>query len=301
MKRGMYLWQANGMAERTVEEIVATLRTGGVSELRWKAGQYTTWEGHFDHGGAWSLNSAADVELLAGQLGDAGISSYPWIVPMGLAPAAEAAFAATVAAACGRLDLDVEPGSQFWSAVDRADYSAVVPYFSELRDRAGSGVELTLDFPGKWAWTELTPLLRLAEPYVDRFAIQSYFGPMAAAADEARLRQITSKPIDHIADVARLGAMLDWLSQRGLDRVWVWDAAHMTAAAYALLAAHPDTGSGVEWQAPGFAELRLGHPEMGDALGAPYSDAMGNVWQNGRTGRALWLKDLNRNYWLPAE
>jgi hypothetical protein len=307
--RSMYLWQANQMAERTLDQIAATLALGNVDEIRYKAGQFTTWTGHFDHGGAWSINSLADVASVRDGFQAHGIRSYPWVVPMGLDAEAEAQFAAGIALVCGRLDLDVEPGSDFWGAVNQHDYRAVVPYFSRLRQLVGPDVELTLDFPGKWAWGYLTPLLKLAEPYVDRFAIQSYFGVPDARNDQALLRQITQKPIDQISSVGWLASMLAWLQTPGAAACGfvVWQASEMNAAAYELLAAasFPDAPPVptplYAWQPPGFSALRQSHPEMADPSGNPYSDGQGNVWQEAASGRALWIREYNANYWLPKQ
>jgi hypothetical protein len=59
-------------------------------------------------------------------------------------------------------------------------------------------------------------------------------------------------------------------------------------------------GAATRWQRPGFADLkvRVG-AAMGEPTGDPFPDAFGNVWQAGDSGKAVWITEFNRNFWLP--
>ena len=127
--------------------------------------------------------------------------------------------AATCAKICGCFDFDVEPGPQYWHAIDFGDYHNVVPLFRRVRELAPNA-ELTLDFPGSWAWDPTTPLLQSAAPYADRIAIQSYWTPTVATNDQAKPQALgLGKPLEHIAITGHLPQMLAWLVQQGATRV----------------------------------------------------------------------------------
>src|SRR5581483_2250283 len=114
---------------------------------------------------------------------------------------AEAQMAASVAAVCGRLDFDVEPYQEFWPAIAAGDYSAVEPFFRRVRALVGDQVELTLDFPARdssWEWGRMRLAVQLAASYVDRLAVQSYFGAGQAADAAGRIAAVSGLPLDQI-------------------------------------------------------------------------------------------------------
>ena len=266
MSKGIYFHQANQMAEKTVADVAATLKAGGVTEARVKCFQYITWTGHYDTGAAWDIYGLTDTEARANMarynrpsrvgavvsvegLRDAflshGIVLYPWCVPMGLDVEAEAQFGARVANMCGRLDLDVEPYVEFWPGISRGDYGRVKPYFHRLRELVGPDIELTMDFPARAGheWDAMRPAVIAAAPYVDRLALQSYFGSTQAMNAEATVSATIpgAHPIDHIAHTdytynGRTVTLLDMLDFCEDDaRFLVWRFPDMDAAQYAAL------------------------------------------------------------------
>lgn len=55
-----------------------------------------------------------------------------------------------------------------------------------------------------------------------------------------------------------------------------------------------------EWADPGFEELYRRNPKLlASPTTPPYSDSLGNVWQDGPNGSCLWMKATNRNFFLP--
>jgi len=318
--KGMYVHNFSDLAERSPAELAATLGLGGVGEVRFKTHQWLSWNGAPKAAGydraRYAVRDLDGVVALRDVFADAGIRCTPWCVPMGLDVEAEAQLAAQVAGVCGRLDLDVEPYAEFWPGLAKGDYSAVVPFFQRLRQLVGERVELTLDFPCRsyaWEWGVMRTVVELAAPYVDRLALQSYFGLVEARAAELRVRQVSALPIDHIGDVGHLAEMVAlW---QGASRALVWSAPQMTRGLYQVLAgletlpeapggpdAPPGPPEAVEWQEPGFAALAASYGAlMGSPSAAPYADSQGNVWQASAGGYALWVKALNRNYWLGAD
>jgi len=140
------------------------------------------------------------------------------------------AMAKAVADITGQIDFDIEPEAPlFWGALRGRDFSEVQPFFAAVRAALGSA-EILVDFPGSWAWGYLEPdLFRLAEPYVDGWLIQSYFGSAVAAADEERLLRCTTRPVYHIADTPHLDETAAWLAGRGAGRLYVWQASELGA------------------------------------------------------------------------
>jgi hypothetical protein len=303
--KGVFFWQSQGLVERSMQEVAETLQLGGVDTLLVKANDGSAWMSRFDRGFA-PVRGIETLLQWREALAPHGIRVMPWGNPRspGLNEDIEqlAQMTAEIARALGSYDLDVEPGPMYWSALDRGDSSGVEPFFARLRELAPEA-ELVLDFPGSWAWDRITRLLQLAEPYVDRFEIQSYWTPAKAEADEARLRQLTAKPIDHIVSYQHLDAMLDWLEQRGSRRVLVWDFAHMSRPLYQRLSAfdgrEDQPSTTLAWQEPGFAALARQGVIQGPPVTEPYPSARGDVLQQGERGLAIWVKERNQNFWVP--
>jgi hypothetical protein len=258
--KGCFLWQTADVAERSIDQVAETLLGGGCDTLLVKANDGSAWMSRFD-GGFGAVSGLASLETWRAGLARYGIRLVPWGNPRspGLNEDVEelARMTAAIARTCGSYDFDVEPGPLYWRALDAGDTSGVVPFFARVRELAPTA-RLVLDFPGSWAWGRITRLLELAEPYVDAFEIQSYWDPARARSDEARLRQITAKPIAHIAYYTHLPAMLEWLAAEGRADVLVLDFAHMSAPLYQRLAAF--NGSRV----PGPASNGVGLPSSLD-------------------------------------
>jgi hypothetical protein len=322
MPKIMYAHQSDQLAEQTVSQFCQTLALGRVTQVRVKVTQWLTWTGHFDTGPAWQITDLASVQALQAQFRAAGIDMVPWGVPMGLdadgntavdatGVEAEAQRFAAIANACGAVDLDVEPYSDFWPAVALGDDRAVVPLVSRIRQLA-PGAQITMDCPYRSAPSVedqlLSPVIEAVSPFVDAFYLQSYFGVDQAKEAEARARTHTTKPVFHIAaaNPALFGDMLDWLTTVNALNVGVWVAPKMNLALYNSLAMH-DFGSGagnpppkIQWQSPGFANLAAARgQDMGDPLDLPYPDNFGNVFQDSTSGTAVWIKTYNTTYWLP--
>ncbi len=319
---GGYIHHFDQLAERTLGELIATFQAGGITEARYKTHQAQTWIGRWDGGGAADITGIAELRRVHETFEAAGIRSYPWCVPMGLDVEGEAHFAAAVARVTGRLDFDLEPYEEFWPAVARGDVSAVGPFFRRVRELVGPSVELTLDFPARnsaWEWGKVKPAVAAAAPYVDRFALQSYFGLSQAKDAEWRVRQVLgsgNKPIDHIIDtdpIGEFGELLEWLSGERAEHCLIWRATDMSPRAYEVLKRYRFPGGGpvpmptpipapMRWEGVGFERLaaQLGATVVGEPGGAAYPDGQGNVRQAGARGLALWVKQENRNYWSPA-
>jgi hypothetical protein len=159
--------------------------------------------------------------------------------------------------------------------------------------------------------------VELAAPYVDRFALQSYFGLAQAADAQMRVNQVTAglgliRPVDHIVVPTMLGDDLrNYLEGTGATRVLIWLARDMNADAYQRLKAinlvgeqppGPPPDPAVGWDQPGFSDLRAKvGTAMGDPSGAARPDSLGNVWQESTNGgKAVWVNNLNRDVWIPT-
>lgn len=63
-----------------------------------------------------------------------------------------------------------------------------------------------------------------------------------------------------------------------------------------------DDEDGGGWADPGFAAMyRRNRTRMGKPTTLPFSDSFGNVWQKSEKGSAIWMKEYNRNFFLPLE
>lgn len=310
MRKVMYQHQANELAERTVDDFTATLALGNVTTLRVKTNQWLTWSGVYDKGGAWSIRSLADVQALKKAVESNGIVFEPWAVPMGLDTSggtayddattnAEASFLATVGHTCGSLELDVEPYSEFWPALAASDYRAVEPLFRQLKSMLGE-VPLRVDIPYRntsWERAQLIPFVERARSYVDEWWLQSYFGyDQAYEAANALGALVGPEKVYHILSVDTL-ADLDQFAPEGSRDLGVWQAAGMTHELYAILANYQNEGN-IPWQSPGFAAMAKSNKSMKLPISNPYADNLGNVFQDGPNGMAIWVKKWNRNYYL---
>lgn len=317
--KGGYIHNFAEMGEPTPAAICDTFLAGGVDNVRFKTHQWLSWNGKPKAGGydtsPYAITNLDAVKARCDDFVDRGIRPIPWCVPMGLDVEAEAQFCARVANVAGALDFDVEPYEEFWPGIARGDYGAVVPFFARVRDLAPDA-ELTLDFPARntaWEWGKIKHAVELAAPYVDRLALQSYFGVGQADDAQARVAALgLGKPIDHIVTPPMLGPELAGLLARtAASRVLIWLARDMNAGAYQQLKAialadeqppAPAPPPAVAWQDPGFSALRgkVGAP-MGEPAGEAYPDSLGNVWQDAANGgKAEWVNRLNRNIWIPT-
>ena len=238
--KGLFLWQWDDIAERSVDEVAQTLRVGGCDTLLVKANDGSAWMSRFDRSPL-ALGSIKDVEQRRQALADLGVRMVPWGNPRcpGVTEDVEslARMTASIARAAGAYDYDVEPGPMYWRSLP--ELAGAERFFGRVRELAPSA-RLVLDFPGSWAWSYgIAELIRVAEPYLDGFEIQSYFPTSTAARDEARLRGLTDKPICHIAYYTRVREFVDWALGRGSGDLLVWDFAHMDPSAYAQLARIP--------------------------------------------------------------
>src|SRR5262249_24964998 len=153
----MYAHQSDGLAEQTIAALCETLALGNVTQVRVKATQWLTWSGHFDHGLAWNISDLQALIDARDQFAAGGIELWPSALPIGLdangnraadatGVEAEAQRFAAIANAIGKVDLYVEPYSDFWPAVAVGDYDAVTPLFSRIRELAPTA-EITMDLP----------------------------------------------------------------------------------------------------------------------------------------------------------
>jgi hypothetical protein len=56
------------------------------------------------------------------------------------------------------------------------------------------------------------------------------------------------------------------------------------------------------WQEPGFSQLYAANRSlMGKPTTGPYSDSLGNVYQDSASGTAIWNKKSNRNLFIPLD
>jgi hypothetical protein len=299
--KGGYIHNFAEMGEPTPAAICDTFLAGGVDNVRFKSSQWLSWNGKPKPGGydtsPYAITNLDAVKARCDDFVDRGIRPIPWCVPMGLDVEAEAQFCARVANVAGALDFDV------------------VPFFARVRDLAPDA-ELTLDFPARntaWEWGKIKHAVELAAPYVDRLALQSYFGVGQADDAGARVAALgTGKPIDHIVTPPMLGPELAGLLARtAASRVLIWLARDMNADAYQRLKAinlvgeqppGPPPDPAVGWDQPGFSDLRAKVGDaMGDPLGAAHPDSLGNVWQESANGgKAVWVNNLNRDVWIPT-
>jgi hypothetical protein len=296
--KAVYVHQWDQLGERSLEEFAATCVAGGVTEVRPKAAQWLTWTGRFDDGGAADITQMGELRRVRDVLASKGIRVVPWVVPMGLDVAAEAELHAAIGRECGALDLDVEPYAEFWPGIAQGNYAAVQPYFARLRQLVGDGVRLELDFPARdssWEWGRMREAVRLAGPYVDRLLLQSYFGAAQAADAERRARQVSDRPVEHIAAVGHLQEMLSWLAGRP---VWIWHAPAMHGGAYRALKAYRVQGDAPPVVQPGPPRFLVGEgileamQEHGDSPASDEGPSGGALrWAAGRswaTRRPTW-------------
>lgn len=317
--KGGYIHNFAEMGEPTPAAICDTFLAGGVDNVRFKTHQWLSWNGKPKAGGydtsPYAITNLDAVKARCDDFRDRGIRPIPWCVPMGLDVEAEAQFCARVANVAGALDFDVEPYEEFWPGIARGDYGAAVPFFARVRDLAPDA-EFTLDFPARntaWEWGKIKHAVELAAPYVDRFALQSYFGLAQAQDAEARVAVLgTGKPIDHIVTPPMIRRDLaTYLGDSGASRLLIWLARDMNAGAYQMLQfvklsgetpPGPPPEPAVGWDQPGFSDLRAKvGTAMGDPSGAAHPDSLGNVWQESTNGgKAVWVNNLNRDVWIPT-
>lgn len=322
----VYFHQANQLAERSVGALASTLAVGGIKRARIKATQWLTWTGRWDSGPAWDIDSLDAVKRLRDEFLAVGITLEPWGVPMGLqsdgtsfitderSARPEAERFANIANVCGFIDLDMEPYAEFCPPIVSRDYRFATPFFKVLRDLAPDAT-IVVDLPYRdnvWAGDEnelMSPVIEYASPYVDGFFLQSYFGIPQAGDAEARAKQHTDKPVNHIGHTTqggpgiRLRDMAQWAEDQGGEAFSVWVGQFMTLADYEDLAMYDFGGddippSLVKWQEPGFANLARQGEIACDPQSIPYTDAHGNVYQDGSCGFAVWRKELNRNFFV---
>jgi hypothetical protein len=322
MKR-MMAHEAMQLAERTTAEFCNTVKRGGVSSVGIKVAQGYTWTGYYDSGPAWDINNFDAMTVTQADFEAQGIKFQPWCCPMGLmtdkstpyyddaSARAEAEFYARIANRCGYLDMDIEPYPEFCPPLARGDYRWVVPFFSQLRALAPDAY-LVLDVPNRdsdWEGGKVGPLISMASPYINAVHVQTYFGVADQRSQMQRARAHTTKPVYPI--IACTPNFADQLEDAANDpniyNVSVWVAQNMNAAYYEQLASVTFDDDEpmpveplIEWQQPGFSALaqQLGEA-MGNPTGLPYADNIGNVFQDGSKGFALWRKDHNANYFNP--
>jgi hypothetical protein len=138
-----YVHQFDQLGEKSVPEIAATLRLGGVTEVACKTHQELTWLGNATDGDTSPLafRSLADVRARYEDFRREGIRMVPWCVPMGTKVAEEAQRAYDVAAACaGVIELDIEPYPGFWEGPS----TNLTPYLDGILSR-GARYEVNFD------------------------------------------------------------------------------------------------------------------------------------------------------------
>lgn len=318
----MMAHEAMQLAERTTKEFCDTVKRGGCEAVGIKVAQGYTWTGYYDNGPAWDINNFDAMMATRDEFEVNGIKFQPWCCPMGLqtdkstpyynmaTAKAEADFYGRIAKATGYLDLDIEPYPEFCPPLAQGDYRWAVPFFSQLRDLAPDAY-IVLDVPNRdsaWEGGKVGPLISMATPYIDAVHVQAYFGVDDMHSQMGRAQDHTDVWVFPIIACtpnfdAQLGVAAD---DPGIFNVSIWVAQSMNAKYYEQLAQHKfgsptPQPTPYTWQEPGFAELRrvLGNQDMGDPVGLPYADNIGNVFQDGANGRATWQKDYNKNYWLP--
>lgn len=316
MTYGLYIHNFAEMGEPTPDAIADTFNQVPHPQVRFKTHQWLSWNGAPKSGGydtsPYAITSLTRVQARCDDFRSRHVTPIPWCVPMGLDTEREAQFAADVAHIAGAIDFDLEPYADFWPALPKGDYSQVAPFFKRVRELVPDA-EITLDFPARntaWEWAVVKHAVELAAPYVDRFALQSYFGVGQAMDAERRVKALVpGKPIDHIVTPPMLGpALSDHLENTDATRLLIWLARDMNATYYQRLKATPLSESpdptptpapAHAWQEPGFAALRrAAGARMGDPNEDAHADGQGNVWQAGDAGVAVWMKAFNRNYWL---
>lgn len=141
-----YLHQFDQLGERSVPEIAATLRLGGVTEIACKTHQELTWLGNATDGDTSPLafRSLGDVRARYEDFRREGIRMVPWCVPMGTKVAEEAQRADEVARECEAvIELDLEPYAGFWEG----PYDRLTAYLEGILTR-GAHYEVNFDARG---------------------------------------------------------------------------------------------------------------------------------------------------------